>query len=153
MPASMVEKFLLVGLLAVAAGCANTVPAKQADSGATIGLADHYNARALAELDEAVALASELRYVQAEAKLKDLLAAFQSAQDHRRAGETMFWLGYCSEKQGRIDEARDFYDRLVKGYPDTQACRQARSRLAILQARPASQPAGPPAPAPSVGGP
>ena len=75
---------------------------------------------------------SRLEYSQAEGELRVLLVRFESVDDPRYVSETLFWLGYCCEKQGVIDQARDYYQRAVEHYPDSRPGRQAAQRLKIL---------------------
>lgn len=135
----------MVLVLAAVAGCAAGQPLRQ--GGATPGPPTGYNMQALSDFDEAVALTSQLRYSEAEVKLASLLAAFESGGDHRRASETLFWLGYCDEKQGRPDQARDIYQRLAKDFPGSPVCRQASLRLANLPPPAGASSAGRPSPA------
>ena len=92
-----------------------------------------YDRQALIDFDNAVVLATDLKYAEAEAKLSQLLPIFEAASDHRRSAETMFWLGYCNEKQGRRARAMSFYERVVKDYSDSRASREAGRRLAVLE--------------------
>jgi tetratricopeptide (TPR) repeat protein len=82
--------------------------------------------------DEGVALASQLRYADAAEKFSRVLGRFSAVGDRTRAAETMFWLGFCHEKQGRVDQAKGFYNRLMDLYADTAAARQASKRMVRL---------------------
>ncbi|MCD4825863.1 MAG: tetratricopeptide repeat protein, partial [Phycisphaerae bacterium] len=86
----------------------------------------------VAAFDAAVELATQLRYPEAERKFRPLLERFVAADNVHYASETLFWLGYCSEKQGRLDAAEQFYNRVIAEYPQTPAADQAQRRLEEL---------------------
>ncbi len=87
------------------------------------------------EFNEGLALVADLRYSQATAKLIPLIEAFEVVGQQDRAAETTFWVGYCHEKQGQKDEAIDYYNRVIRTYPQTSAYRQATERLSRLTVR------------------
>ncbi len=87
------------------------------------------------EFNDGLALVADLRYSQARAKLLPLIKAFEDAGKRDRAAEATFWVGYCYEKQGQEDEAIDYYNRVVRTYPQTSASRQATERLSRLTIR------------------
>jgi len=89
----------------------------------------------VAELNEAISLIYKLQYEQAAARLTGLTGRLEASGDATRAAEALFWLGYCREKQGRIDEAVQLYRRILQAYGDTPAARQASQRLWRLRAR------------------
>jgi len=91
--------------------------------------------------DEAIALAVNADYAGAAGKLQQVLPRFEAAGDDRRAAESMFWLAFCREKQGRTDVARGLYGRVTKQYPRQAAAGKARQRLEAL---PAEQEPAPP---------
>ena len=126
--------WLLLAAAASAIGCAMARP----ENGLLVpaaerGPAKRFSNQALSDLDEALKLAGQLEYAQAEAKLTYLLPVFEAADEHELTAKTMFWLGYCNEKQGRWDQAKGFYDRVVKDYRDSTAARAAGQRLTLLQ--------------------
>ena len=82
--------------------------------------------------DKGVALASELRYAEAEAQFAKVLAWYEATGDTKRAAETMFWLAFCHEKQGRIVRARKLYGRVIKEHAKAPAARQAADRMERL---------------------
>jgi len=98
------------------------------------------------DIDAAVALASNLRYVEAEARFRQMGVWYAAAGQSDRAAECVFWTGFCLEKQGRIPEARTQYDKAMQKYPNTIASRMSAERLRRLSAQPAA-PAGPAIPA------
>jgi tetratricopeptide (TPR) repeat protein len=79
--------------------------------------------------DEAVAEIARLEYAAAADKLTRALPAYERMGDRARAAETLFWLGYCHEKEQLTEEARRCYGRLVAEYPGSRAAEQARLRL------------------------
>ena len=117
---------VLAGLL-TAAGCA---PA------GSVGPVEPYRAvspvtsQDVDEFHQALALVSQLQYRQATVKFKRVLGRFEAGRDATRAAETMFWMGYCYEKQDRLAEADAAYGKLLQKYPATPAAEQARRRLA-----------------------
>jgi len=82
--------------------------------------------------DKGVALASDLRYAEAEAQFAKVLAWYEATGDTKRAAETMFWLAFCHEKQGRIVRARKLYGRVIKEHAKAPAARQAADRMERL---------------------
>lgn len=89
--------------------------------------------QSIAAFDEAVNLAFQLRYAEAAEKFSRVLAGFESAGDRARAAESMFWLGYCYEKMGRVQEAEDTYRRLNAKYPESQGARLGNERLLAMR--------------------
>jgi len=94
------------------------------------------------DFDEAVALASDLKYAEAELKFRQLAAWSEGAGYRDRAAECVFWIGFCLEKQGRLPEARAQYDKVMGGYPGTSAAGMAADRLKRLATAPGPR-AGP----------
>lgn len=90
--------------------------------------------QAVAEFNQAVDFAAKLQFVEAEAKFSQLLPIFQAAEDHNRAAECTFWIGYCEEKQNQPQLAQKFYQNVVDNYSKTPAAGQASARLAALNA-------------------
>jgi TolA-binding protein len=105
--------------------------------------------------DEGVTLVSQLRYAEAQQRFQRVLRWYQALGDPAMAAETMFWLGFCNEKQGRTAQAWEYYDRLLKQYPSAPAAAQATRRRAALPpigGQPAgARPLGPPAAVPPAG--
>jgi hypothetical protein len=102
--------------------------------------------------DEGVALVSQLRYTEAQQRFQRVLRWFQALGDSPMAAETLFWLGFCNEKQGRTALAWEYYDRLLKQYPTSAAAGQATRRRAALPpigGQPAPRPPAPPGPPPA----
>ncbi len=92
------------------------------------------NARDANAFDEGIALVAEGRHAAAEQRFRTVLPWLEATGDTRRASETLFWLGYCAEKQGRPAAARARYDRLRRDYPSTPAASRAAGRAARLLA-------------------
>ena len=88
----------------------------------------------VAAFDEAIALTVNFEYEAAAAKFQQVLPRFEFAGDARRAAESMFWLGFCRERQGRTAQARGLYKRVVTKYPRQQVAEKARQRLEGLPA-------------------
>ncbi len=51
----------------------------------------------------------------------------------RMAGESMFWIAYCAEKQGQAGQAATLYNKVLANYPGTPAASQAAKRLNLLK--------------------
>jgi TolA-binding protein len=117
--------------MAVAAGCAAQPQAR--DVAAPLERRREVRDGAL---DAAVALAVEGRYDEAAAQFSALMQRYDAAGDRARLAESLFWLGYCREKLGRPDEARDLYERVVRDHPAGPAARQAAERLGRLAPAP-----------------
>jgi tetratricopeptide (TPR) repeat protein len=96
--------------------------------------------------DEGVTLVSQLRYAEAQQRFQRVLRWYQAFGDAPMAAETIFWLGFCNEKQGRTAQAWEYYDRLLKQYPTAPAAAQAARRRAALPPI-----GGPPAAVPPAG--
>jgi TolA-binding protein len=90
------------------------------------------------ELDDAVTLVTQGLYEEAATKLGPLATRFESRGDADLAAKALFWHGYCFEKQGDADQASALYTRVVRGYPNSPAARQAAARLEILRGAPAT---------------
>ena len=75
-----------------------------------------------------------LDYGPAESEIRVLLVRFESVDDPKYVSEALFWLGYCCEKQGVTEQARDYYQRVVEHYADTRPGKQAAQRLKLLPA-------------------
>ena len=78
---------------------------------------------------EALALLADLRYRAALAKLPALAEEFAAAGDLAKAGECLFWQGYCFEKLSEPAKARQAYQRVRLRYSETPAAAQAARRL------------------------
>ena len=88
----------------------------------------------MATLEEAVALAMNFEYAIATGKLLQVAPRFEAAGDKRRAADSLFWLGFCHQKQGKSAEARQVYTTVVQKYPREQAAGKAREYLETLPA-------------------
>lgn len=84
--------------------------------------------------ENAVERIGRLEYGKAETEIRQLLVRFESVDDPRYVSRALFWLGYCCEKQGVIDQARSYYERASERYPQTRPGQLARERLALLPA-------------------
>ena len=133
---------LLLAIVLSVVGCSSqrshwpsTVDAHRTGQPALSGQLRGYN-EAESDFNQGLALVADLRYSQARAKLLPLIDALDAAGDQNQAAEATFWVGYCYEKQGRKDEAVDFYNRVLRAYPQTSASHQANERLSRLTIRP-----------------
>jgi TolA-binding protein len=81
---------------------------------------------------DAVDLVANLHYAEAAERFVELAALFEDLGHRPRAAESLFWLGYCREKQGLAAEAEAAYHRVVLTYAETPAARQASERLQAL---------------------
>ena len=84
--------------------------------------------------EEGVTLVSELKYAEAEKKFFRVLQWAEAAGDKSRVAETKFWMGFCYERLGRTEEARELYNHLVKKHRGSAAAGQAAERLGQLPA-------------------
>ena len=82
----------------------------------------------LATFNEAVSLVESQRYEAAAGKFHQVFDNFALAGDRQRAAESLFWIGFCREKQRRLDEARSIYLRLAEEYAGTRAAEEANKR-------------------------
>lgn len=89
-------------------------------------------ARDVADLDAAVEMITAGRYQAAERLLQPLPPKFEAVGDADHASASLFWLGYSTEKQSRLAEARGYYTDLLGRYPQTPSGQQARRRLTDL---------------------
>jgi len=78
---------------------------------------------------EAVALVYQFRYHEAQRKFTAVLSQLRRVGDDQRAAETLFWLGYCAEKQLAASQARRYYEQVVAEYPNARAASLAQERL------------------------
>ena len=85
--------------------------------------------RDMPDFDAAVALASELKYAEAEPKFHKCAVWYEASGERARVAECLFWIGFCMEKQGRTEEAAKQYGDLMRKYPDSAASRMAAGRL------------------------
>ena len=86
------------------------------------------------DFEEGVSLVSQLKYAEAERKFFTALEWYEAAGDRPRTAETKFWLAFCYEKQGRIPEAEELYNHILKKHGKTPAARQAAERMGRLPA-------------------
>ena len=124
------SQLLLLVAAAALGGCAAKAPEFE-----RFALARIARQREAAILEEAVALAAELRFEPAAEKFQQVLDRSLPAGDRQHACEAMFWLGYCREKQGRRTEAVELYQRVISGFAGTRAAALAQQRLSHLQIR------------------
>lgn len=89
----------------------------------------------LATFNEAVSMVESQRYEAAAAKFRQVFEKFAASDDHRqRAAESLFWIGFCREKQRRLDEARTIYMQLADEYAGTRASEEACKRRLRIRA-------------------
>jgi len=89
-----------------------------------------------AALDEALNLVSDGRYEEAAARLEPLASRLERSGRTDLAAQALFWQAYCFEKDGRLDQATDLYNRVVRSHPLTRAAQQAAERLDIMKSTP-----------------
>jgi TolA-binding protein len=82
--------------------------------------------------EDAVEMITALKHAEATEALRPLVERFAVAGLDRYAAESLFWLGYCSERLTNPAKSKEYYMRAVYGYPNTPAASQARSRLDSL---------------------
>lgn len=88
-----------------------------------------------AEFGKAQNLLGERQYREAGLKFLELAEEFRRLEDGLRAAEAVFWVGYCCEKQESWDDARRFYETVMREHVGTAAARQAEERLKRLPPR------------------
>ena len=88
-----------------------------------------------AELNQAVLLISQQQYNEAAEKLMNLIPRLLTSGDRPATAEGTFWLGYCREKQNRLEEAGECYRKVIEDFKDTPAAREAEERLNNLAGR------------------
>lgn len=86
----------------------------------------------LQQLEQAILLASTLKYDESAGKLTDLIPRLGAVGDEVALAEATFWLGYCREKQGLPDRAVALYRQVSRQYSATPAAGMARQRLAAF---------------------
>jgi len=81
---------------------------------------------------EAIALIDKEQYAQASVKLERVVLQFDTAGDAVHTPKAMFWLGFCREKLGLDDSARQSYVEVIQRFPDSTSAEQARRRLEAM---------------------
>ena len=122
--------FVIVAAAAVAGCEEQPLPQQQATPYAH---PYHLNEQQTVSFNRAVELISQLRYESAAGELAGLIPTFERLGATHHAAEATFWLGYCREKLGRLDEAKILYSQCVQKYPRTAAAQQASRRLDRFQ--------------------
>jgi len=134
MPSSKITAALPVLALLLAAGCAAHAPLARwqtaEDDTIAPAPASQDNERAF---NQAVAMAAQRNYSPAAQTFADLAERFDSAANHRRAAECLFWQAYCLEKQDKTYEAARLYQRVMDNYPSLPPAAMAARRLANLR--------------------
>jgi len=89
---------------------------------------------------EAESLIAQQRWSEALGRLAPLEKVFAEAGDRTKAANVVFWMAFCTEKQGRAPQAADLYGRLGREYPQTPAARLAAERLSRISSEKKSGP-------------
>ncbi len=89
----------------------------------------------LAMFNDAISLVESLRYEAAAGKFRQVFDNFVFAGDRSRAAESLFWLGFCREKQQQVAEAKAIYLRVAEEYSETRAAQQSDRRLSRLSGK------------------
>ena len=84
-------------------------------------------------LQKAIALIMVRKYVKAEDILLGLVEKFRLTKSEHQAATTLFWLGYCAEKQHNAMNAIYYYDQVIMKYPDTVVSQQAKMRKKSIE--------------------
>lgn len=113
-------------LATFAGGCANTPYSEPTDK------SHSFDKRVETELDQAIGKAADGEYAEAAAEFAELSERYRQSGDREHAAAAMFWLGFCRERQGRLEEAREIYEQVETRYPALPAADQARRRLQLL---------------------
>ena len=83
--------------------------------------------------NEALAHAGQLEYAQAIRQFLLLLEQFRRDGHDHYAARTLFWLGFCYEKQNNSTQAQAAYRRILRDYPHSDVAGRARDKLAQMQ--------------------
>jgi TolA-binding protein len=121
---------LLAGVF-ISTGCMSIQRNPWSDKEAIITKASADQAN-ISAFNEAISLTESLHYEEAAIKFRQVFDGFSVAGDQKRASESLFWLGFCREKQRRLEEARAIYMRVAGEYRGTRSAYQACQRLARL---------------------
>ncbi len=93
----------------------------------------HYDSDVTARRQEALAMVDAFRFDPAKEVFSQLLPIYEEAGDYERSADTLFWLGYCNEKNDRLRQALSFYDRVTREYPYTQAADPSCRRSTLIR--------------------
>ncbi len=125
----VVSPTLYILIAVVMGGCSSTFSPRQYNS-ESLKVANQVD---LATFNEAVAMVESQRYEEAAGKFRRVFDRFAASSDYRqRAAESLFWIGFCREKQRRLDEAKVIYVRLANEYVGTRAAGEGAKRLSRL---------------------
>ncbi len=83
--------------------------------------------------NEALAHAGQLEYAQAIRQFLLLLEQFRRDGHDHYAARTLFWLGFCYEKQSNATQAQAAYRRILRDYPQSDVASRARDKLVQMQ--------------------
>ena len=86
-----------------------------------------------AKFNVALGLISSGKYAEAERDLRVIHESATPASSADILAETVFWLGYCLEKQGNNEQAVIAYAEVLKKYPNTPSAQQAKLRLTQIK--------------------
>ncbi|MEK6300102.1 MAG: tetratricopeptide repeat protein [Acidobacteriota bacterium] len=75
-------------------------------------------------------------YEGARDRLQEIMDTYP---EFSRMDEVMFWMGEVSLKFDKVDEAEDFFNKMLKAYPSSEFAKKARERLDELKATPAKK--------------
>ena len=78
---------------------------------------------------EAIKLIDGLEHAPAAIKLQQASDQFDVAGDDAHTAESMFWLGFCREKLGQDDPARQAYVNVIQRFPESKSAKSAQQRL------------------------
>lgn len=84
---------------------------------------------AMSAYQEAIKLVEKLEYALAEPKLQYASAQFEAAGDDEHTAKSLFWLGFCREKLGQDDQARQAYVTVIQRFAGTKSAQSAKERL------------------------
>ena len=74
-----------------------------------------------------------------EGALDRLQEIIDTYADFSRMDEVVFLMGEANLKLGKKDKAEDFYNKLLKVYPDSEFVKKTRARLDELKAEPSQK--------------
>ena len=83
--------------------------------------------------NRAVEMVMRFEYAPAAEEFRRLEAVFSEAGAPRRTAEAVFWQGFCHEKLGNTEQAKQLYRRCYEIDRTTPAARQAVRRYARIQ--------------------
>ena len=103
-------------------GCAAAAPKQHL---AMIKVDDY---RAGEPFEDVVIMITNQQYDLAADQLVQMKEKFELVDDRSNTAEAIFWLAFCRQKQGRVEQANVLYDQIKNDYPETSSARQSHNQ-------------------------